>query len=245
MSKSTSLEAFNCKIADLRDNHVHNIREVMRQITVNVDFSKQWMEYQTSLFDGLRDNSPIQQETLLSIITAFLKDNNLKEIEKNGKGQVWYLFANAVASYSSYNRYYWISKEAMKVLDDEKINTFPVTRSKIFQIRDDDRKKVLTFEHMCPATQLIKFLLSAKAECGKHPDDVQFEGEIKKIMDDYGLVAIITKEEDKKLSGNWKSKVNEKFSDIPLERMLNRYENEKVKIELEDKIIPVYGKMYR
>ena len=248
-SKSTMLKDFEkCFLAyqknEARENDDDIIWEFMHLITVNVKFSKKWMklsEPQKLLIKDLRDNSPIQQETLLRIITKFLEDENLEKIESGGKGQVWYLFANAVASYSSYNRYYWISKGAMEVLEANKINTSsPVTRSKIFQIRDADRKKILTFEHMCPVTQLIEFLLSEKQK-----DKKVTLKRVKTIMEDYGLVAIITKKEDKKLSGTWKSTVNVESSKTPLKRMLNRYDNEKLKIDLEKKLIPVYGKMYR
>tara|TARA_B110000211_G_scaffold151618_1_gene172453 strand:+ start:2124 stop:2867 length:744 start_codon:yes stop_codon:yes gene_type:complete len=244
-SKTTELEKkFESYLAaqknEAMENHVHDILGFMHLITVNAKFSKDKMG-QTSLFEGLKDNSPEQQETLLRIITAFLEDENLEKIKLEGKGQVWYLFANAVASYSSYNRYYWISKGAMEVLEANKINTSsPVTRSKIFQIRDADGKKILTFEHMCPATQLIEFLLSEKQK-----DKKVTLKRVKTIMEDYGLVAIITKKEDKKLSGTWKSTVNVETIKTPLKRMLNRYDNEKLKIDLEKKLIPVYGKMYR
>jgi chromosome segregation and condensation protein ScpB len=244
-SKTTELKKkfksyFAAQKNEAKENHVHDIWEFMHLITVNAKFSKDKMG-QTELFNDLRDNSPEQQETLLRIITAFLEDKNLEKIKLEGKGQVWYLFANAVASYSSYNRYYWISKGAMEVLEDNEINTSsPVTRSKIFQIRDADRKKILTFEHMCPATQLIEFLLSEKQK-----DKKVTLKRVKTIMEDYGLVAIITKKEDKKLSGTWKSTVNVETIKTPLKRMLNRYDNDEFTIKLEEKLIPVYGKMYR
>jgi len=251
-SKSTMLKDFEkCFLAyqknEARENDDDIIWEFMHLITVNVKFSKKWMklsEPQKLLIKDLRDNSPIQQETLLRIITKFLEDENLEKIESGGKGQVWYLFANAVASYSSYNRYYWISKGAMEVLVKKGIDTSsPVTRSKIFQIRDGDGKKVLTFEHMCPATQLIKFLIDEKNEpIYKNPKKNLFE-RVKEIMENYGLVAIITKKEDNKLIGKWKSEVDVKHDSTPIKQM--RYRYKQANITLEEKIIPVYGKMYR
>jgi|SaaInl1SG_22_DNA_1037389.scaffolds.fasta_scaffold00471_4 hypothetical protein len=227
---------------------VQDIWKFMHLVSVNEDFSGKWMG-QTLLFKDFRDNSPIQQETLLRIITAFLSDENLDAISSTGKGQVWYLFANAVASYCSYNRYYWISKGAMQVLDERDIDTSdPVSRSKIFQIRNGG-KKVLTFEHMCPATQLIKFLLIEKQNiCKNHNKfssssfEFLFERKIKEILESYGLVAIITKEEDKNLCGYLKTELDTSLS-YPLDQMLDRYE--KAKIILEKTIIPVFGKMYR
>ena len=56
------------------------------------------------------------KESLLLIIISFFEKVDLKEIRKTGKGQVWYLLANAIASYCSYNSYYWLSMDAKRIL---------------------------------------------------------------------------------------------------------------------------------
>jgi hypothetical protein len=197
----------------------------------------------------LRDNSELQQESLLRLISAFVQDENIDKILTTGKGQFWYLFANAVASFSNYNYYYWTSKEALRVLEQNGIEGLdPVSRSKIFQIRKDG-KKLLVFEHMCPATQLIRLILEQKEFILKNHNkwsklslNDSIKRMIEKLLHDYGLVAIVTKEEDQNLRGDWRNKLD--FSSPgAMSQMMHRYES--VGIKLEKKLIPVYGKMYR
>lgn len=222
--------------------------EFMREICVNPIFRNKWYTSQ-DLFNGLKDNSVIQQKSLLRLILTVVQDENINEIRSSGKGQVWYLFANAVASYSSYNNFYWISQGASKVLVDYDIDSSkPVTRNRIFQIRRE-RKKLLVFEHMCPATQLIYLILEKKrfiqeeySQYSQCSINELIDKMIKKLLREYGLVAIVTKEEDNKLSGSLRNKLDlSKHGSLP--QMMNRYDS--AGIGLENKLIPVYGKMYR
>tara|TARA_B100002019_G_scaffold34529_1_gene28604 strand:- start:796 stop:1362 length:567 start_codon:yes stop_codon:yes gene_type:complete len=188
----------------------------------------------------------MQQDSLMKIIMGILKDSNLKELNQYGKrGQVLYLFANAVASYSSYNHYYLISTEALSVLKNNDIDvSSPVTRSKIFNIRQN-RKKLLTFEHMCPSTQLIKLLIKLREnhESRKNKSsNLSLDDKILEKFYEYGLVCIITKDEDMRLKGKLRTDLSFR-SKISTFNMLDRYE--KANIELAETLIPVYGKMYR
>jgi len=229
-----------------------SLQEFRRLLSVDANFRKNYdPNYESNLnLTKNRDNSFRQQRVLLRIIQTILEDENLPEIRKSGKGQVWYLLGNAVASYSSYNPYYWISTSALIVLNEYGIDVNrPVSRSKIFQIRKKDRKKILTFEHMCPSSQLIDLLIekvgsiSVNINQGSYlSKEDQILKAIKLFFKEYGLVAIITKDEDSKLVGDLRTKLDTNIA-ISLDRMLNRYN--KSGITLADDLIPVFGKMYR
>ena len=215
--------------------------DFLKSISTNEDFRNKWLIDPPSL-DNLKDNSRIQQETLLNIILNILNDQNLDKINQHGnKGQVWYLFANAVASYSNYNNYYFVSESALKVIKEQKINTnIPISRSKLFQIREN-KKKLLTFEHMCPATQLIEYMIKLKNSRTKWSYK-SLEIEIKDLLMEYGIVAILTKIEDKNIPSNLTKKLNN-IKMKSSEKMLDRYNQ--ADIVLEKTLITVYGKMYR
>jgi|TARA_B110000285_G_scaffold104516_1_gene118976 hypothetical protein len=219
--------------------------QFLHLISVDKEFRNKWWKT-APLFGGLKDNSLIQQDSLMKIIIGILNDPNLKDLNQHGKkGQVLYLFGNAVASYSNYNHYYLISKEALLVLKNNDIDvSSPVTRSKIFDIRHN-RKKLLTFEHMCPSSQLIKLLIELREnhESGKNKSsNLSLNEKILEKFYDYGLVCIITKDEDMGLKGKLRTDLS--FSSkTSTSNMLDRYE--KANIELANTLIPVYGKMYR
>ena len=220
-------------------------KQFLHLISVDKEFRERWWETAPS-FENLNDNSLMQQDSLMKIIMGILKDSNLKELNQYGKrGQVLYLFANAVASYSSYNHYYLISTEALSVLKNNDIDvSSPVTRSKIFNIRQN-RKKLLTFEHMCPSTQLIKLLIELREnhESRKNKSsNLSLDDKILEKFYEYGLVCIITKDEDMRLKGKLRTDLSFR-SKISTFNMLDRYE--KANIELAETLIPVYGKMYR
>ncbi len=227
---------------------ISSVWQFMREICVNPAFRDQWMCSQ-GVFDGLKDNSALQQESLLRLITFFVQDENIDKIKSTGKGQFWYLFANAVASFSNYNNMYWVSSKALEILHNHEINgVSPVTRNKIFQIRHQG-KKLLVFEHMCPATQLIKLILKQKDliknthnKWSRLTLDTSIKIMVQELLHDYGLVAIVTKEEDQNLRGELRNELDLTKEDS-LNQMLNRYQA--AGIFLEKKLIPVYGKMYR
>lgn len=220
--------------------------QFLHLISVDKEFRKIWWPTAPS-FDNLKDNSVMQQESLMKIILGILNDSNLKELNQYGKrGQVLYLFANAVASYSSYNHYYFISNEALSVVKNNGIDvSSPVTRSKIFNIRHN-KNKLLTFEHMCPSTQLIKLLIKLREdhEIEKNKSsNLTLEEKILEKFYDYGLVSIITKDEDEELNRQ-KLRTHISFDyETSTFNMLDRYK--KADIELSKTLIPVYGKMYR
>lgn len=144
---------------------------------------------------------------------------------------------------------YWVSSKALEILHNHEINgVSPVTRNKIFQIRHQG-KKLLVFEHMCPATQLIKLILKQKDliknthnKWSRLTLDTSIKIMVQELLHDYGLVAIVTKEEDQNLRGELRNELDLTKEDS-LNQMLNRYQA--AGIFLEKKLIPVYGKMYR
>lgn len=85
---------------------ISSIWEFMREVCVNSIFRDRWYA-PPEFLHGFKDNSQLQQESLLRLITAFVQDGNIEKIRTSGKGQFWYLFANAVASFSNYNKYSW------------------------------------------------------------------------------------------------------------------------------------------
>lgn len=215
--------------------------DFLRHIAVDSSFRDKWFKLQPS-FSNLKDNSEIQQESLFKIVLGILSDNNLEILNQRGKkGQVWYLFANAVASYCSYNQYYFVTQDALEILNKNININKPTSRSKIFNIRNNG-KKMLTFEHMCPATQLIDYMIEAKINFNKGFSKIQFESQVLSLLKSYGTVSIITQEENKRLKGELRNRLN---SNIPssTERLLERYE--KANIKITDNLIPVFGKMYR
>ena len=220
-------------------------KQFLHLISVDKEFRERWWETAPS-FENLNDNSLMQQDSLMKIIMGILKDSNLKELNQYGKkGQVLYLFANAVASYSSYNHYYLISAEALSVLKNNDIDvSSPVTRFEIFNIRHN-RKKLLTYEHMCPSTQLIKLLIKLRENhvSGENKSSsLSFDEKILEKFYEYGLVCIITKDEDMRLKGKLRTDLSFSTKTSTF-NMLDRYE--KANIELAETLIPVYGKMYR
>jgi hypothetical protein len=196
--------------------------------------------------------SDLQKEILLDIITHILIDPRIREIERSGKGQVWYLLANAVASYASYNHLYWLSTEAMSLLRQENIDyKKPLTRYSLFNIRDAGVKrgaKKLTFEHMCPATHLIDEILNeiSLQDSGNYQNQSTYTGAkeiVSSLLDSYSVVAVITKLEDGRIPKEYRSKLGGDIDTPPLDRMINRYNASG--ICLEQTLLVVYGKMYR
>lgn len=184
------------------------------------------------------------------MITLLSTDSRIDEIYRTGKGQTWYLFANAVASFSSYNRYYGISTGALEIIVERKIDLGkPVSRRSLFDIRDSNGEKILTYEHLCPATYMIEILLSSVKsiiEEYRGKDSNELENKIrlciKERMIKYGMVAVITKKEDSQLNGFLKYKLRTNQA-RPIDQMKERYKE--AGIELASKYITVYGKMYR
>ena len=248
MKKEELHHLFNSYQTSAYSNSSLSIWEFMGKLTTDQDFRIKFGG--NSLLENGKDNSKLQQDTLLNIILAITLDNNIKKIQESGKGQVWYLFANAVASYASYNPYYWVSEQAseyLKYLNVE--DSTPVSRSKIFQIRTPERKKIFLFEHLCPATHLIELILARTqglrddlSKLDNSEMKIQVASEIKKLFQDYGIVAVITKEEDAKLKSTLRTRLDSSISN-PMEQMRARYDS--AGISLCEKLIPVFGKMYR
>jgi hypothetical protein len=217
------------------------IYDYYHKLCINSDF--RYKNLKLDYPSTYHENSEIQKEILLNIILTVLEDPNLDKINHNGKkGQVWYLFGNAVASYSSHNPFYLISESASKILDEEGIVIDkPISRSKIYNLKNNN-KKILTFEHMCPSAQLIEYLISSK-ENYTQKENKNLKLRVKKLMEDYGLVSVITQDENKIINDKkLRSSLLDDYKD-PLLKMINRYE--KCNIKLHEKLIPVYGKMYR
>jgi len=94
---------------------------------------------------------------------------------------------------------------------------------------------------MCPATQLIEYMIKLKNNRTKWSNK-SLEIEIKNLLMEYGLVAILTKIEDKNIPSNLTKKLNN-IKMKSSEKMLDRYNQ--ADIVLEKTLITVYGKMYR
>ncbi|WP_306551934.1 hypothetical protein [Daejeonella sp.] len=234
---------------DSKTNDSLSIWEFMGKLTTDKDFRTRWGI--ANQFENSKDNSNLQQDSLLNIILGITLDSNIRNIQKSGKGQVWYLYANAVASYASYNPFYWVSESASDLLNFFDIDDSTlISRNKIFQIRTPERKKILLFEHLCPATHLIELILARTQEfrdnfskLDKSEVNARVELEIKKLFLDYGIVAVITKEEDAKIKNTLRSRLDTSISNKPMDQMLARYKT--ADITLCEKLIPVFGKMYR
>lgn len=68
------------------------------------------------------------------------------------KGQMGYLNGNQTASYPNTQSYYLITKGAKKFLTDIGYDlSKPLTRNSLHSIRDENGKKILTYEHMIPS----------------------------------------------------------------------------------------------
>ena len=227
-----------------RNLNIENIEffYFLHKLSVSSEFRDKW--FNISHFNNIKDNSTIQQSSLLKIIITILEDENLNHFNNRGnKGQVWYLFANAVASYSSHNPYYMISEKSIKILNNFQINfKKPISRSKIFNVRDNG-KKLLTFEHMCPSTYLIKKMIEYRVKFFENNNQKTFKEEIKTILESYGLVSIITKEEDDMIN---KNNLRTNLYEITNSGLINMYYRYKISnIKLSETLVPVYGKMYR
>jgi hypothetical protein len=248
MKKEELHHLFNTYRTSAYSNPSLSIWEFMGKLTTDQDFRMKFGK--ATPFEKAKDNSGLQQDSLLNIILAITLDVNIKQIQESGKGQVWYLFANAVASYASYNPYYWVSEQASEQLKQQNIeDSIPISRNKIFQVRNKERKKIFLFEHLCPATHLIELILArtqglrdnlSKLDNSEVKDQVA--SEIKKLFQDYGIVAVITKEEDAKLKSTLRTRLDSSNSN-PMKQMRSRYDS--AGISLCEKLIPVFGKMYR
>lgn len=244
------LNTYHASVKPNESNTTDRLRiwEFMGRLTTDQDFRIQWGI--TNPLENVKDNSNLQQDSLLKIILGITLDSNIRKIQKSGKGQVWYLFANAVASYASYNPFYWVSEKAAELLNTLNIeDSSPISRSRIFQIRTPERKKILLFEHLCPATHLIELILLRTQQVidtsrNSNPSEVyrQVELAVKHLFLSYGIVAIITKEEDANLKNTLRTRLDTTISN-PMDQMLARYEV--AGISLCEKLIPVFGKMYR
>ncbi len=248
MKKEELHHLLNTYRSSTNSNPSLSIWEFMGKLTTDQDFRIKFGK--DDFFDREKDNSRLQQDSLLNIILAITLDVNINRIQESGKGQVWYLFANAVASYASYNPYYWVSEQASEQLKQRNIeDSIPISRFKIFQVRNKERKKIFLFEHLCPATHLIELILARTqglrddlSKLNNSEVKIQIVSEIKKLFQDYGIVAVITKEEDAKLKSTLRTRLDSSISN-PMEQMRARYKT--AGISLCEKLIPVFGKMYR
>ena len=70
-----------------------------------------------------------------------------------------------------------------------------------------------------------------------------FKEEIKTILESYGLVSIITKEEDDMIN---KNNLRTNLYEMTNSELINIYYRYKISnIKLSETLVPVYGKMYR
>lgn len=69
----------------------------MRKACLNPGYSERWL-CSEGVWYGLEDNYGMQQEFLLRLITFFVQVENIDKMRTYGKVQIWYLFANALAS---------------------------------------------------------------------------------------------------------------------------------------------------
>ena len=225
--------------------------EFIAGLSVDYNLLERWAPEVLKIdYTNVSDNSTLQKEFLLDIICSIISNPKLDAVISSGKGQVFYLLGNAVASYSLYNTAYLLSKEAQNEISKAGINISELnTRNKYFDLRDENNKKILTFEHMCPSSNLIQMMIerardltSKNNKWSQHDLSTAIRLAMSSLLGDYGLVAILTKEEDKKLKGHLRTKINMEIQG-PLNQMLDRYNS--VSIELLNLVVPVYGSMKR
>ena len=123
------------------------------------------------------------QRALIQWITAGLK---IEEV-RNFRGDSRYLLSNMIAKVTLSNPYYRISNEALKIFQERKVDL-----TKEYKRRDFyGKKQPFVYEHSIPAS-IVRSKLLERAPLK--------ESEVEKILLDAGTVAVILREEDKKLS---------------------------------------------
>ena len=112
------------------------------------------------------------------------------------KGNSSYLLNNMIAKYTLYNDEYSISEKALKRLNSDGIDLNQTYNRKKFY----GSEQPYIYEHAIPASVIRKLLCNCK------------KNEFENIFNNAGIVALILKEEDKKLNQcGLKSKMPEKW----------------------------------
>lgn len=181
----------------------------------------------------------IQQEGLVKLIHHLSNSSELWEVEQAGAmGQLHYLWGNAIASYSLYNPQYHTTKIAERALRETYGLDLSLThtRSKIHGIRDNNRKKIFTFEHMVPVAvqkDLIRQVVMA--------DGGISITRVREILKACDHVVIMTQVENRELERSYRSTIPENCD--PYVNPQLRYDV--CGIELSDVMISVTGAMMR
>ncbi|MDA8581926.1 hypothetical protein N9K95_03635 [Schleiferiaceae bacterium] len=250
-SKAMAIEEYESNSGIFSNKYYRSFFEFIAGLSVDNTLSHLWAPEILKIdYNKVSDNSTLQKEFLLDIICSIISNPKLKSVISSGKGQVFYLLGNAVASYSLYNTAYLLSKEAQSEISNAGIKISELkTRNKYFNLRDENNKKILTFEHMCPSSILIQMMIERARDItvnnnkwSQHDLSTAIRLAMISLLENYGLVAILTKKEDKKLKGPLRTKINLDIQG-PLNQMLDRYNS--VSIELLNLVVPVHGSMKR
>ena len=124
------------------------------------------------------------QRALIQWITAGLKIKEVRDL----KGDSGYLLSNMIAKVTLANSEYFISNEALKLINKMNIDLKKTYKRGKFY----GKKQPFVYEHSIPASIVRSQLLDlAPLE----------QSEVENILSSAGSVAMILREEDKKLSG--------------------------------------------
>lgn len=215
-----------------------NKEEFDIRCSADIDFFERWIGAESHIkkIPATKDESFLQKKILLDLILYLVNHKDFWQLERNG--QVYYLLNNALASWSGYNHIYFMSKRAEEIIKRNISNPYsPLSRNKIFNLRNSERKKLLTFEHVIP----VSFQRTLLSELRQKNNFNEYA--LHDFLAKYGAVCVITQEENNKLR---EEKLNTSMGDeFQLEKssLWNRYEQSQ--IEISNNYLSVFGKMYR
>jgi hypothetical protein len=153
------------------------------------------------------------------------------------KGWPNYSFNSKIAAYSLYNSTYHMTDKAKILLEENQINFDDYhTRRKISNIRDSNRKKLTTYEHMIPCVVQRALIKKIVMEKGKITST-----ELHNILDNLDTVTIMTQEENRILEKRFKSSIPTGCN--PLVNPEARYST--CGITLSNKVLKMKGSMVR
>jgi hypothetical protein len=215
-----------------------NIDEFIILCSSDVDFFERWIQENSHIrkFSPKQDESIAQKKIILELISFLVFNSEIWDLKTNG--QIYYILNNAIASWSGYNHLFFTSNSAQQILEDELGNCEVYSRSSIFNIRDENSKKILTFEHVVPVSIQREFIRQ-EIKNG-HLKNIN---DLNTVLSTFGAITIITQEENKKLRD---LKLNTSMGEnieLTHDSLWQRYRT--AEIQVSDELIPVRGKMYR
>lgn len=215
-----------------------NQLEFVTMCTSDVFFYEKWTTEESHIrtFAPKQDESILQKKILEELIFFLITESDFWKLKTNG--QVYYLLNNAIASWSGYNHLYFLSKKSKELIGQRFSIDDIHSRCCLFNIRDEKRKKMLTFEHVVPVALQREFL---KLEFlnGR----LKTKNDLNLILARLGAIAVITQEENRIIREN---KLNTSMGgdfDFENDSIWIRYNISG--IQMDDSLVKVIGKMYR